>query len=79
MAHGLWQETLDTCPQVVTFFESGPRLTFLRRLVMVLYVVFVEIGASGIRLVCLFLEMTGLNWFVGASFALACSSASTPV
>jgi hypothetical protein len=28
----------------------------------------VEIGACGIRLVCLWLEMTGLNRFVGASF-----------
>jgi hypothetical protein len=31
-------------------------------------VVLVEIGACGIRLVCLFLQMTGLNRFVGASF-----------
>jgi hypothetical protein len=31
-------------------------------------VVFVEIGACGIRLVCLFLQMTGLNRFVGASY-----------
>jgi hypothetical protein len=31
-------------------------------------VVFVEIGACGIRLVSLFLEVTGLNRFVGTSF-----------
>jgi len=31
-------------------------------------VVFVEIGACGIRLVCLFLPMTGLNRLVGASY-----------
>ena len=30
--------------------------------------VFVEIGACDMRLVCLMLEMTGLNRFVGASF-----------
>ena len=35
---------------------------------MALHVVFVEIGACGIRLVCLFLQMTGLNRFVGASY-----------
>jgi hypothetical protein len=64
----MWQDTLDACPQVVTFFDSGPGLAFLHRLVMALHVVFVEIGAGGIRLVCLFLEMTGLNRFVGASF-----------
>jgi hypothetical protein len=63
-----WQETLDACPQVAAFFDSGPGLAYLHRLVMALHVVFVEIGACGIRLVCLFLEMTGLNRFVGASF-----------
>jgi hypothetical protein len=63
-----WQDTLDTCPRVGAFFESGPGLAYLHRLVMALHVVFVEIGACGIRLVCLFLQMTGLNRFVGASF-----------
>jgi hypothetical protein len=64
----MWQGQLDACPQVVQFFESVPGLAFLHRLVLALHVVFVEIGACGIRLVCLFLEMTGLNRFVGASF-----------
>ena len=63
-----WQETLDVCPQVGTFFASGPGLAYLHRLVMALHVVFVEIGACGIRLVCLFLQLTGLNRFVGASY-----------
>jgi Family of unknown function (DUF6399) len=63
-----WQEQLDACPRVVEFFESVPGLAFLHRLVLALHVVCVEIGACGIRLVCLFLEMTGLNRFVGASF-----------
>jgi Family of unknown function (DUF6399) len=35
---------------------------------MALHVVFVEIGACGIRLVCRFLELTALNRFVGASY-----------
>src|SRR4029434_1605294 len=35
---------------------------------MALHVVCVEIGACGIRLVCLVLELTGLNRFVGASY-----------
>src|SRR5215510_12299057 len=64
----VWQERLDACPQVVAFFESGPGLAFLHRLVMALHVVFVEIGACGIRLVCRFLELTALNRFVGASY-----------
>jgi helix-turn-helix, Psq domain len=63
-----WQDSIDACPRVVEFFDSVPGLAFLHRLVMALHVVFVEIGACGIRLVCLFLQMTGLNRFVGASF-----------
>ena len=47
---------------------SVPGLAFLHRLVLAFQVVFVEVGACGIRLVCLFLEMTGLHRFVGASF-----------
>ena len=64
----VWQERLDACPAVVAFFESVPGLAFLHRLVLALHVVFVEIGACGMRLVCLLLEMTGLHRFVGASF-----------
>jgi hypothetical protein len=62
-----WQDRLDACPQVVEFFASVPGLAFLHRLVLALPGVFVEIGACGLRLVCLVLEMTGLNRFVGAS------------
>jgi hypothetical protein len=64
----VWQERLDACPQVVAFFESGPGLAFLHRLGMALHVVFIEIGACGIRLVCRFLELTALKRFVGASY-----------
>ena len=49
-------------------FHSVPGLAFLHRLVIALHVVCVEIGACGIRLVCLVLELTGLNRFVGASY-----------
>jgi hypothetical protein len=62
------QDRLDACPPVVEFFERVPGLAFLHRLVLALHVVFVEIGACGIRLVYLFLEMTGLDRFVGTSF-----------
>jgi Family of unknown function (DUF6399) len=63
-----WQDRLDACPQVVAFFESVPGLAFLHRLVLALHVVFVEVGTCGIRLVCLLLQITGLNRFVGASY-----------
>jgi len=64
----LSQDSLDACPTVVAFFHSVAGLAFLHRLVLALHVVCVEIGACGIRLVCLVLELTGLNRFVGASY-----------
>jgi hypothetical protein len=63
-----WHDTLDTCPHVADFFQSGPGLAFLHRLVIAFHLVCVEAGACGIRLVCLFLNATGLNRFVAASY-----------
>jgi hypothetical protein len=63
-----WHDTLDICPHVAKFFQSGPGLAFLHRLVIAFHVVCVEVGACGIRLVCLFLNLTGLNRFVAASY-----------
>ena len=64
----LWHDTLDSCPHVAEFFQSGPGLAFLHRLVIAFHLVCVEVGACGIRLVCLFLNLTGLNRFVAASY-----------
>jgi hypothetical protein len=58
----------DACPAVVAFVQSGPGLAFLPQLVMALHLVCVEIGACGRRLVCLFLKLTGLHRWVGASY-----------
>ena len=63
-----WHETLDMCPHVAQFFQSGPGLAFLHRLVLALHLVCVEVGACGIRLVCLLLNLTGLDRFVAASY-----------
>ncbi len=63
-----YQDRLDESPVVVEFFQSVAGLAFLHRLVLALHLVCVEIGACGIRLVCLLLEMSGLNRFVGASY-----------
>ena len=63
-----YHDRLDACPAVVAFFHSVPGLAFLHQLVLALHLVCVEIGACGIRLVCLFLKLTGLNRFVGASY-----------
>ena len=64
----IWHDTLDICPHVADFFQSGPGLAFLHRLVIACHMVCVEVGACGIRLVCLFLNLTGLNRFVAASY-----------
>src|SRR5262244_1146309 len=64
----VYQDRLDACPPVVAFFQSVPGLAFLHRLVLALHLVCVEVGACGIRLVCLVLELTGLKRFVGASY-----------
>ena len=63
-----WHDTLDMCPHVADFFQSGPGLAFLHRLVIAFHLVCVEVGACGMRLVCLFLHWTGLNRFVAASY-----------
>jgi hypothetical protein len=63
-----WQEALDVCPHVAQFFQSGPGLAFLHRLVLALHLVCVEVGACGIRLVCLLLNLTRLDRFVAASY-----------
>jgi len=64
----LWHDTLDSCPHGAEFFQSGPGLAFLHRLVMGFHLVCVEVGACGIRLVCLLLNLTGLDRFVAASY-----------
>ena len=64
----VWHDTLDICPHVAEFFQSGPGLAFLHRIVIAFHLVCVEVGACGIRLVCLFLNLTGLHRFVAASY-----------
>ena len=48
--------------------QSGPGLAFVHRLVMAFHLVCVEVGACGIRLACLFLQLSGLDRFVAASY-----------
>ena len=54
----IWHDSLDLCSQVAEFFQRGPGLAFLHRLVIACHLVYVEVGACGIRLVCLFLHLT---------------------
>ena len=62
------QRTLDICPHVAQFFHREPGLAFLHRLALALHLVFVEVGASGMRLVCLLRKLRGLDRCVAASY-----------
>src|SRR5262245_31595219 len=59
---------IDAEPELIAFFESPVGLAFLHRLVIALHFVFTQAGSCGIRLVCLFLELSALDRFVGASY-----------
>jgi len=63
-----YQESLDEHPAVVAFFHSAPGLAFLHRLVVAIHLVCTEVGACGIRLVCLLINLSGLDRFVAASY-----------
>jgi hypothetical protein len=63
-----WHDTLDICPEVAQFFRSGPGLALLHRLGLALPLVCVEVGACGIRVVCLLLQLPGLDRFVATSY-----------
>jgi hypothetical protein len=58
----------DLEPELVAFFESPVGYRFLRRLLLALHLVFHLAGPAGLRLLCRFLEQTGLDRFVAASF-----------
>jgi hypothetical protein len=62
------KETIEAAPEVIAFFESPAGVAFLHRLVIAAHFVMGLMGACGIRLVCLYLELTGLNRFVAAAY-----------
>jgi len=62
------QDTIDTSPAVVAFFESPDGVAFLHRLVLAAHFVMTLLGPCGIRLVGVFLALTGLARFVAASY-----------
>lgn len=53
---------------VVNFFESPDGLAVLHQIGMAAEFVIEFVGAGGIRLVCLFLELSGLDRFVASSY-----------
>jgi hypothetical protein len=62
------QEALEATPAVVAFFESPAGLVLLHRLLIAAHLVMTLLGSGGIRRVCVWLELTGLNRFVAASY-----------
>jgi hypothetical protein len=62
------KDGIDASPAVVAFFESQDGVAFLHRLVLAAQFVMTLLGPCGIRLVCVFLELSGLDRFVAASY-----------
>ncbi len=70
LQHWLKQkDSIDAAPEVIAFFGSPAGVAFLHRLVLGAHFVFSLMGPCGIRLVCRYLELTGLNQFVAASYS----------
>jgi hypothetical protein len=69
MQHWVSRRETNPAPAAwVLFFESPEGLEFLHRLMAALVLVMVQMGACGIRLVCLVLELSGLSAFVAGSY-----------
>jgi hypothetical protein len=62
------KSSIDADPEVVAFFESPAGVVFLHRVVLAAQFVITLSGPGGIRLVCQFLELSGLDQFVAASY-----------
>lgn len=62
------RNSIDGDPAVVAFFESPAGVAFLHRVVLAAQFVITLLGGGGIRLVCKFLELSGLAPFVAASY-----------
>jgi hypothetical protein len=62
------KDGIDADPALVAFLESSVGVAFLHRLILAAHLVMTLVGPCGIRLVCVFLELTGLDHFVAASY-----------
>jgi len=62
------QASINAAPEVVAFFESPAGVALLQRLVLAAHLVMTLLGPCGIRMVCLFLKLSGLDQFVAASY-----------
>jgi len=62
------KSSLEADPAVIAFLESPVGVAFLHRLVVAVQFVITLLGGGGIRLVSVFLELSGLAAFVAASY-----------
>ncbi len=62
------KNSIDTSSEVINFFESPVGTAFLHRLVLGAHFVFATCNPCGVRPICLYLELTGLNRFVASSY-----------
>jgi DNA-binding transcriptional regulator YiaG len=62
------QNNIDEDPDVVAFFTSPAGVAFLHRLVIAAHFVMSFLGPCGVRLVCEFLELSGLCHFIASSY-----------
>jgi hypothetical protein len=72
------QENIDADPDVIAFFTSPAGVAFLHRLVLAAHFVISFLGPCGVRLVCTFLELSGLAQFVASSYCSAGELLDTP-
>ncbi len=63
------KDSIDAEDEVIAFFTSPAGEAFLHRLVLGAHFVFRLMGSCGTRLVCHYLELTGLKPFVAASYS----------
>jgi predicted transcriptional regulator/transposase len=63
------KDNLDADKEAVKFFESTSGLAMLHKIGIAAQFVMTKVGASGIRLVCLFLELSGLAKFIASSYS----------
>lgn len=61
--------TVDVDPDVAAFFESPSGAAFLHRLVLGAHFVMTLLGPCSVRLVCQYLELTGLDRFIASTYS----------
>ena len=63
------QEQIEMDLEVVAFFTSPAGEAFLHRLVLAAHFAISFLGPGGVRLVCAFLELSGLSQFIASSYS----------